>query len=170
MNKKERLLPFVLTACIVAADQLIKLWISANVTQNTIGYRLFGGDFLRIIHVRNNAIAFSMGSGFPNVVRLILFVVVPLILIGFLLFYVIRSNEFTPYQRWLIAGAAGGGLGNLIDRIFRSSWVIDYIDVKFYGLFGMERFPTFNLADSSIVVCGILLIITFLYSLRGKNE
>ncbi|MBC8452433.1 MAG: signal peptidase II [Spirochaetes bacterium] len=170
MNKKERLLPFVLTLSIVIADQLIKFWISANIPQNTIGSHLFGGDFLRIIHVRNNAIAFSMGSGLPDFVRMILFIMVPLVLIGFLLFYVIRSNEFTPYQRWLIAGAAGGGLGNLTDRIFRSSWVIDYIDVKFYGLFGMERFPTFNLADSSIVVCGILLILTFIYSLRGKNE
>ncbi|NQT60994.1 MAG: signal peptidase II [Bacteroidetes bacterium] len=170
MNKKEKLLPFVLTVCILAVDQLIKFWISANIPQNTIGYQLFGGDFLRIIHVRNNAIAFSLGSGFPDIVRMILFVVVPLVLIGLLLFYVIRSNEFTTYQRWLIGGAAGGGLGNLIDRIFRSSWVIDYIDVKFYGLFGMERFPTFNLADSSVVVCGILLIITLLYSLRGKNE
>jgi len=81
MNKKERLLPFVLTACIVAADQLIKLWISANIPQNTIGYRVFGGEFLRIIHVRNNAIAFSMGSGFPDIVRMLLFIVVPLILI-----------------------------------------------------------------------------------------
>ncbi|MCK5155741.1 MAG: signal peptidase II [Spirochaetales bacterium] len=170
MNKKERLLPFVLTVCIAAADQLIKIWISANITQNTIGYRLFDGDFLRIIHVRNNAVAFSMGTGLPDIVRLLLFIIVPLVFIGYLIFYVIRSDEFSPFQRWLIGGAAGGGLGNLIDRVFRSSWVIDYIDVKFYGLFGMERFPTFNLADSSIVVCGILLIITFLYSLRGKHE
>ncbi len=170
MNKKERLLPFVLTVCIAAADQLIKIWISANITQNTMGYRLFDGDFLRIIHVRNNAVAFSMGTGLPDIVRLLLFIIVPLVFIGYLIFYVIRSDEFSPFQRWLIGGAAGGGLGNLIDRVFRSSWVIDYIDVKFYGLFGMERFPTFNLADSSIVVCGILLIITFLYSLRGKHE
>ena len=170
MNKKERLLPFVLTVCIAAADQLIKIWISANITQNTMGYRLFDGDFLRIIHVRNNAVAFSMGTGLPDIVRLLLFIIVPLVFIGYLIFYVIRSDEFSPFQRWLIGGAAGGGLGNLIDRVFRSSWVIDYIDIKFYGLFGMERFPTFNLADSSIVVCGILLIITFLYSLRGKHE
>ena len=59
-------------------------------------------------------------------------------------------------------GIAGGGFGNLIDRFFRAEGVVDFIDVKFYGLFGMERWPTFNVADSAVVVCGILLIISFI--------
>ena len=33
--------------------------------------------------------------------------------------------------------------------------------MKFYGLFGMERYPTFNVADSSVVVGGILLLVSF---------
>ena len=36
--------------------------------------------------------------------------------------------------------------------LFRSSF-------KFYGLFGLERWPTFNVADSAVVVCGILLVV-----------
>ena len=38
---------------------------------------------------------------------------------------------------------------------FRSEGVVDFIDVKFFGIFGMERWPTFNAADSFIVCCGI---------------
>ena len=30
----------------------------------------------------------------------------------------------------------------------------------FYGLFGFERWPTFNVADSSVVVCAILLVVS----------
>ena len=59
-------------------------------------------------------------------------------------------------------GIVGGGLGNLVDRFFRKEGVVDFIDVKFYGLFGLERWPTFNVADSAVVVCGILLIISFI--------
>ena len=59
-------------------------------------------------------------------------------------------------------GIVGGGFGNLIDRFFRAEGVVDFIDVKFYGLFGMERWPTFNVADSAVVVCGLLLVISFI--------
>ncbi len=56
----------------------------------------------------------------------------------------------------------GGGIGNLIDRIFRSLRVVDFISVKFYGIFGLERWPTFNIADASLVVSGILLAVLLL--------
>jgi len=164
MKAKSKAIPFILSIIIIAADQVSKYWIVSTIPPNTIGFHVFTGDFLRIIHVKNNAVAFSMG------VRMVLFIVLPVILIGAIIVYVIRSSEFSLFQRWLIAGVVGGGLGNLIDRIFRSGLVIDFVDVKFYGLFGMERFPTFNVADSSIVVCGILLIISFIFSLRENNE
>lgn len=64
----------------------------------------------------------------------------------------------------------GGGVGNIIDRIFRPLGVVDFIDVRFYGLFGLERWPTFNIADSAIVVGGILLIISLLTSIRRDYE
>jgi signal peptidase II len=60
-------------------------------------------------------------------------------------------------------GIIGGGFGNLIDRFFRPDGVVDFIDVKFYGLFGLERWPTFNVADSAVVVCGSLLFISMLF-------
>jgi signal peptidase II len=72
----------------------------------------------------------------------------------------------TSLQRWAITGIIGGGAGNLIDRIFRPDGVVDYISVKFYGLFGFDRWPTFNIADASVVVCVFL----FLFSvLRGGS-
>ena len=67
----------------------------------------------------------------------------------------LKSAELTRAQRWFICGILGGGFGNLIDRFFRSEGVVDFIDVKFFGILGMERWPTFNAADSFIVCCGI---------------
>jgi signal peptidase II len=77
-----------------------------------------------------------------------------------LIVYYFRSDEFSMVQRWALAGILSGGLGNLTDRIFRPAGVIDFISVKFYGFMGFERWPTFNLADSFVVVFGILLLFT----------
>ena len=49
--------------------------------------------------------------------------------------------------------------------------VIDFIDVKFYGIFGLKRWPTFNVADSAVVVCGIMLVISFIVAvIKGRKQ
>jgi signal peptidase II len=40
--------------------------------------------------------------------------------------------------------------------------VVDFISVKFYGFLGFDRRPTFNLADSFVVIFGLLLLVTVL--------
>ena len=92
-----------------------------------------------------------------------MFTLLPVAVIIMLGVYYFRTQEFTRLQRWAVAGILGGGTGNLIDRIFRSSGVVDFIDVKFFGIFGLERWPTFNIADSAVVVCALLLASSFLF-------
>lgn len=161
-------LPFILTIALVVADQLSKLWIITAIPLNTIGFHIFG-DFLRIIHVENTGVAFSMGQTLPYWLRFVGFVIFPAVVLTGIVIYYFRTDEFTRFQRWIIASLVGGGIGNIIDRIFRPDGVIDFIDFKFYGLFGMERFPTFNVADSTVVVTSILLMITFLLE-KPKKE
>lgn len=167
--RNDRVRPYLLTLVIVLCDQWLKYLVIQRIPLNTIA-KSFAGGFLRIVHVRNNAIGFSLGNTLPHTVRVILFIVVPIIVMILLLIYVWRTDEFTTFQRWMIAGIVGGGLGNLFDRIFRGLLVVDYVDVKFYGIFGMERWPTFNLADASIVIFGILLIVSYLLAQRISHE
>ena len=158
---KKKLLPVSLTAFAIIADQLSKAFIVKNwPVDNTFVADVFGNGFLWIYHVRNTAIAFNLGQNLPDWIKPITFILLPAAVLIFLLVHYFRSNEFTAVQRWALAGILGGGLGNLIDRIFRSDGVVDFISVKFYGLFGYERWPTFNLADSFVVVFGILLLIS----------
>jgi signal peptidase II len=170
---KARVLPLALTGIVVAVDQITKAIIALNwpirgEAGEYLRYRLiadvFGNDFLHIIHVRNKAIAFSLGSNIPEPFSQILFIVLPLLVLGVLVWYYLRSNDFTPLQRWATAGILGGGIGNIIDRIFRPDGVVDFISVKFYGLLGFERWPTFNIADSSVVVCCLLLFFSIIFS------
>ncbi|MBP3708931.1 MAG: signal peptidase II [Treponema sp.] len=166
-NLSEKLLPLVLTAFIVATDQITKIIIVKTIPPFSIGKSFFG-DLLRIVHVSNLGAAFSMGDNLPNILRRLLLAVLPLVVIVVVLAVYFRNDDFTRLQRWMVCGIVGGGLGNLIDRFFRAEGVVDFIDVKFFGLFGLERWPTFNVADSAVVVCGIVLVISFLVTIN-KN-
>lgn len=167
----KKILPLILMAAVIIIDQLTKQLIIKNIPLTyppSVGVSFFG-DFLRIIHVCNPGIAFSIGQGWSLTARAVLFRAVPLVVIALVIVVYFRNDEFNSIQRWTIMGIAGGGIGNLIDRFFRPEGVVDFIDVKFYGLFGLERWPTFNVADSAVVVCGILLIVSFAFTIK-KTE
>lgn len=169
-QNKRRYLPLLLTACIILSDQLSKAWIVRHVAENTVGFQ-FLGDFLAIVHVRNTAIAFSMGDSLPFAVKLLFFIIVPVLLVIAVLFvYFSKRFVLSSFHRWVLALFLGGGIGNLIDRIFRNFRVVDFISVKVYGFLGFERWPTWNIADASLVVSGILLAASIiLESKEGKH-
>jgi signal peptidase II len=162
---KARAWPLILTGAIILVDQITKLLIAKH-PQNSMISDVFGNGFLQIWHVRNKAIAFSLGQNISDSIKPALFIVLPLLVLCALLWYYLSSDDFTRLQRWASAGILGGGIGNIIDRIFRPDGVVDFISVKFYGLFGYERWPTFNVADSSVVVCCLLLFVTILIGTR----
>jgi len=166
---KAKLLPFTLTAGIIAIDQFVKFMIVRNwPVEGSFIHDVFGNDFLVFYHVRNRAIAFSLGHNLPEAIKPAIFIILPIIVLGLLLWYYLTSPHFLQVQRWTIAGIIGGGMGNIIDRIFRRDGVVDYVSVKFYGIFGWERWPTFNIADSSVVVCCLILLVTIIFT-SGKE-
>ena len=166
---KKKWLPFILTFVVVIADQVTKALIVKHIPLLTIGYEFFG-DFLRIVHVANTGVAFSIGDSMPLALRRICFGIMPLVVLCIVIAIYFRNKEFNQVQRWALCGVIGGGFGNLIDRFFRAEGVVDFIDVKIYGLFGMERWPVFNVADSAVVVCGIILIISFAVSMVQEKR
>lgn len=179
-NTKEKIFPISLSVLVVLLDQISKALVvkyipKLSVFADNAIIEIFG-KYFRLIHVRNNAIAFSMGSHLSDNLRGILFAVLPLIIVIAVYVIYFRNNEFTKLQRWAICGILGGGIGNLIDRFFRPDGVVDFLDCYFFGIFGMERWPTFNIADSAVVVCGIIFVITFLiqivqdYKKNSKKE
>lgn len=167
--EKKKLLPFILTGLVILADQITKAIIVALIPVYTVGANIFG-DLLRIVHVANTGVAFSLGDSMPLAIRRILFAIIPLIVIVLVIVVYFRNDEFNSVQRWSICGIIGGGIGNIIDRFFRAEGVVDFIDVKFFGIFGLERWPTFNVADAAVVVCGIILIVSFLVTIYKEKK
>jgi signal peptidase II len=154
-------MPLAGAVVLVALDQITKALVVSAIREGTIFARYFG-DFIWIVHTRNTGAAFSIGAGSPPVLRFLFFIAFPLaVLVGVFAYYVSCKN-CSMWLRWSIGLILGGGMGNLIDRIFRHNGVVDFISVKMYGLFGMERFATFNIADSAITIGEILLMISLI--------
>ncbi len=153
-------------------DQLTKTWVVNNIPENTVGFTLLG-DFLAVIHVRNTAVAFSLGRGLSLNIRVILFILIPIIVMAYIAKIIVSKKkpfEMTNFQLWLMAGFLGGGCGNIFDRIFRHFRVVDFMSNRVYGLFGMERWPTWNFADATVCVCGVLMVLSIIIEERKQKK
>lgn len=136
---------FMIAGVIVAADQYTKWLVRENLLLGETWDRQF--LFIKIIHLVNSGAAFGILQGQTS----FLIVTSILGLAAIALYYV-----YPPMDHGLIRIALGmqlgGALGNLIDRV-RLGEVTDFINVG--------RFPTFNVADSSITVSIIAVLIFF---------
>ena len=150
-------LALLLSAVLAVADQLIKLLVKARLAP--IGDISLLDGVLHLTYVENRGMAFGMMQG---QIWLLIWVtaLVLLVLIAGIMMGKIRK----PATLFTTAVIIGGGVGNLIDRVYRG-YVIDYID------FRIINFAVFNFADIC-VTCGtaVLLVILFVEMLReGKN-
>jgi len=168
-TKRDYFLPLILIFAVIALDQFTKWLIIKSIAPWSVGASFFGG-LLRIVCVYNTGAAFSLGSGLSSVMRFIVMACIPAFFIAGICIVYFKS-EFSRLQRWFLSGIIGGGISNLLDRFFRVEGVVDFIDVKFFGIFGLERWPTFNIADAAIVVCAFgLLIAIFIQERKGKKK
>ncbi len=167
-KNKKPLAPFALALAVLVADQVTKAMIVASIKPGRVAWSALG-DFFWLVHQKNTGAAFSMGDGLAEPLRVAILIVVPLALMIALCVYYFKTDELTPVQRWALCGIIGGGVGNIVDRIARPEGVIDFLSFKFYGLFGLERWPTFNVADSAVVVCGILLVVAGFFVAAPKD-
>ncbi len=163
-----KFLPFSLTAVIIVIDQFAKVLIKSSLR---IGEKIeIIDEFFWFWHVRNKGMAFSLGRDLPEGIRDILFLALPVAVLLFLLVFYFKSQQITGVQRWCFAAILGGGIGNLIDRFFRPEGVIDFISFKFYGILGFERYPTFNVADSTVVIAGIIMVLSYISGQKGVRS
>lgn len=122
--------------------------------------RVLGGlVFFQLL--RNPGAAFSMATGMTWVLALVAICVVVAII---WLARRLRSTGWAIGLGLVLAGA----LGNLVDRIFRAPGPLQGHVVDFVSLFAPngEVWPVFNVADSGIVVGGILIV---LLTLLGRE-
>jgi len=162
-----RFWPLFAAAVVVALDQFTKALVTAAIPLGTVAWS-WGSDFFWLVHQRNTGVAFSLGNGLPEGVRHVLFIAVPLAVLALLAVYAWRDKSLSTLQRWGLGLILGGGVGNIIDRVFRPDGVVDFLSVRLYGFLGMERFATFNVADSGVTVGGALIVLSLILGRRRK--
>ena len=158
-------------------DLVTKLSVIANKDYiRSVGGIVLIPNFLRINYLINNNMVFgiSLGSDLNN--RIVFCIFALLIVIGLIIFTVIKWGKLNKFYRACIMMVVAGALGNIIDRIFYSpeflgnsvNGVVDWID--FYGIWPFN----FNIADSAVVVAAIMMIVYMIVQeiidYRKKNK
>jgi signal peptidase II len=136
---------FILVALsALGADQLTKWLVSSRLALDS-SVSVIGP--VEIHHVQNSGIAFGLFSQATSLV----IVLTAAVVIGILFFFA-HSGARHPLLPAALGLVIGGSVSNLVDRVVNGH-VTDFIGVGFW--------PTFNLADSFIVL-GVAALIVFL--------
>ena len=163
----------------VFCDQFSKIWVQKNLSQY---YEISPGkikhysseivvlipEIFNIIYVENDAAAFSLTSSIPNWFRKPFLIVVSFLsFLFFIIWYFLLKNPniiLMTSLSFILVGA----IGNFIDRI-SLGYVIDFLDL-YAGFWGYPNihWPTFNIADSFIVI-GVFGLILDIFLSKYKK-
>ena len=124
--------------------------------QATAPYVVYG-PLWRMHYVENPGAAWGILRGASEGVRNALFGAVSVAAIAFILAYYRRVGERQLWLRLALAFVLAGAIGNAIDRAARS-YVVDFIAWHWWNRPDLQ-WPTFNIADSLIVVGVAMLIL-----------
>ena len=109
------------------------------------------GDIVKFTYIRNPNSVFGLNFGGPVVSTI-------LTVIAFLFVMVLFDKSDNRFSLVGLSFIIGGALGNLTDRVLYME-VIDFIQVGVKGWY----WPTFNVADSSVTIGLILIVIYYIF-------
>jgi signal peptidase II len=148
-------------SALVALDQWTKVLAASRLAGRGTVHLL--GDFAVLVYINNRGAFLSLGSGLPELMRNVFLIALPLAAIPFLAWALLKKGiggtlgeggakevGWAEYSAAVLVVA--GGVGNLIDRIFRGE-VRDFLN------FGIGRLRTgiMNLADLYILFALIVI-------------
>ena len=155
-----RVKAYGLSAAVFAVDRITKMLIESRVsvvdTINVIP------GFFDIIHSQNRGVAFGIFNDSTSEWRTIALIVLSIAAVIFVSALLWRPQKLDRWSFWGLSLVLGGAAGNLFDRVLWGK-VTDFLEVYI----GEHHWPTFNVADSAIVIGSALLILDML---RPKRQ
>lgn len=144
-----------IAALVVIVDQIIKYFVATNL--KPIGSTVAIPHLLDLVYVENRGVAFGMFKD----MRWIFVVLTSIVIVVFIVLLIKNGNKSKLFS---VASALiiGGGIGNLIDRVFLG-YVIDYLQLSFFS-------PVCNFADYCITAGTVILVIYLLFFSDIKDE
>lgn len=144
------ILAVVSAVLLLGADQLTKYLISTRFELEES--RVFLKGFIEFLYIHNRGGAWGLLYGKTYILIPITVIVMAVCIILYK-----KYGKKSKLLFWAIMLVLSGGIGNMIDRVFRDGNVIDFLHFEFF-----PSFPVFNVADCAIVVGAGLLILYFL--------
>jgi len=157
---------YCILALVLLTDQTSKVWVSSCSGLEHGMYPPQGGievipDFFSIVYSTNTGAAWGMFSGFGILLGIFGVAAVAAI------FFMRKHLELKRPSMQLVFGLISGGIiGNVVDRV-RIGHVVDFLDFQL----GFYRWPTFNVADSAMVIgVSIYILVGILADIKQKKS
>ena len=154
-----RLKAYAAAAAVFGLDRLTKVIIEHRVSESA-SYRVIPG-FFDIVHSENRGVAFGIFNDSTFEWRSLALILVSVAAVIFVSAYLWRARHIDSATLWGLALILGGAAGNAFDRIV-SGRVTDFLDFHIGG----HYWPTFNVADSGVVIGSGLLLLDMLFAKR----
>lgn len=148
----------LISGTVVLLDQWTKSLVRTHITLGDVwlpGSLSWLMPYARIVNWSNTGTAFGLFQGLGGI-----FTVLALIVAGVIIYYYPRVPAEDWWLRLAMALQLGGALGNLTDRITRGR-VTDFISVG--------SFPVWNVADASITIGVIILVVGVWWTERTQK-
>ncbi len=162
----------VVSLVFIVADQVTKQLVVDNIRYLRETIEIIPG-FLSFVHTKNPGAAIGLFGDLPTPIRLSIFGVFTVIAVGVIISFMWQLPRNDKFQSLTLGLIMSGALGNAIDRAFRDKhMVVDFIRVYtdhpelsawLEARFGTNEYPTFNIADTTIVVGVGLFLVRYLF-------
>ena len=156
------ILIFSLLLVNISCDQISKQIVRKNISYNA--HIEVVSKYLILTKVENKGAFLGFGDSIPRPFFLFLMILLPLIAIGYALYYLIRKDNLSKILLIGLSFAIGGGLGNILDRIIYGS-VTDFLFFDFV----LFHTGVVNMADISVTI-GFFLIMYELYLSQRESS
>lgn len=140
-----------------------------QVSKNIVQKKVIPGDYIHILddnfiltNVENTGAAMGLGQNWPTPVKFILLKIIPVLVLLFLCYKILKNNNKNKWLTISFAFIIGGGIGNLLDRFIYGS-VTDFFFIKI----GVLRTGVFNMADVSVTLGALLILFLTLSKKNG---
>ncbi len=141
----------------IIIDQISKVWVRSSFSYGEIK-RIVGDTFI-MQYVENKGAFLGLGSDMNDTLRIILLLILPTLVLGYLIYYLITNKALDKLSLFAFCCIAGGGISNVFDRIVRNQ-VTDYFYIYFNDTI---KTGIFNIADMSVTFGMLILLYTVLF-------
>ena len=147
----------------IAIDQISKILVRSYIVSGTQSDII--GNYFTLHNVENVGAFLGMGSDLNPAFRLVLLLILPVVVLGFVLVHILRNKDMDALSLVAFSCIIGGGIANVYDRIVYGS-VTDFFHINLGGIF---RTGIFNMADL-FVTTGMIILLMVSFKTKKSSK